>query len=83
MRCVAPRGMEEGTTAEVPGREFGLYVGQPVEFRFLSSSTRKGDAVGDFIEEVSPEHGIEEQARSKRCCPPEKALHRAARFRSG
>lgn len=60
--CVAPRGMEEGTTAEVPGREFGLFVGQPVEFRFLSSSTRRGDRVGDFIEELSPEHGIEELA---------------------
>ena len=67
--CVAPRGMEEGTTAEVPGREFGLYVGQPVEFRFLSSSTRKGDAVGDFIEEVSPEHGIEEQASVETVLP--------------
>ncbi|MBL8633307.1 MAG: Hsp70 family protein [Myxococcales bacterium] len=60
--CVAPRGMEEGTTAEVPGREFGLFVGQPVEFRFLSSSTRRGDRVGDFIEEPSAEHGIEELA---------------------
>lgn len=60
--CVAPRGMEEGCTAEVPGREFGLFVGEPVEFRFLSSSVRKGDKLGDFIEEVSPEHGLEELA---------------------
>ncbi|MFO0579655.1 MAG: Hsp70 family protein [Polyangia bacterium] len=60
--CVAPRGMEEGTSAEVPGREFGLFVGEPVDFRFLSSSTRKGDRVGDLIEEVSPEHGLEELA---------------------
>jgi len=28
----------------------------------LSSSTRRGDRVGDFIEELSPEHGIEELA---------------------
>lgn len=67
--CVAPRGMEEGTSAEVPGREFGLYVGQPVEFRFLSSSTRKGDQVGEFIEEVSPDHGIEEQASVETVLP--------------
>ena len=67
--CVAPRGMEEGTSAEVPGREFGLYVGQPVEFRFLSSSTRKGDQVGDFIEELSPEHGIEELASVEAVLP--------------
>lgn len=60
--CVAPRGMEEGTSAEVPGREFGLYVGEPVEFRFLSSSTRKGDRVGDLIEEVTPDLGIDELA---------------------
>jgi len=60
--CVAPRGMEEGTSAEVPGREFGLFVGQPVEFRFLSSSTRRGDQVGEFIEEVDRDHGIEELA---------------------
>ena len=67
--CVAPRGMEEGTSAEVPGREFGLFVGQPVEFRFLSSSTRKGDQVGDFIEECSAEHGIEELASVETVLP--------------
>ena len=67
--CVAPRGMEEGTTAEVEGREFGLFVGEPVEFRFLSSSTRKGDAVGAFIEEAGPEHGIEELAAVETVLP--------------
>ena len=60
--CVASRGMEEGTSAEVPGREFGLYVGESVEFRFLSSSTRKGDRVGDLIEEVSEGSGVDELA---------------------
>ena len=60
--CVASRGMEEGTSAEVKSREFGLYVGESVEFRFLSSSTRKGDQVGDLIEEVSEGSGVDELA---------------------
>ena len=49
--CVAPFGMEEGTEADVPGQEFGLVVGAPAEFRFLGSSTRRGDAVGTMVEE--------------------------------
>jgi molecular chaperone DnaK (HSP70) len=59
--CVVPFGMEEGTEADVPGREFGLVVGEPAEFRFLGSSVRRTDAVGtlvdeweDQIEELSP-----------------------------
>ncbi|HEX8501906.1 MAG TPA: Hsp70 family protein [Pyrinomonadaceae bacterium] len=59
--CVVPFGMEEGTEAAVKGREFGLVVGEPAEFRFLSSTVRKGDEVGslvedwgDEIEELSP-----------------------------
>ena len=58
--CVAPRGMEEGTSADVPGQDLGLIIGEPVEFRFLSSSTRKGDAVGEIIEEITPQSGLEE-----------------------
>ena len=49
--CVAPFGMEEGTEADVPGQEFGLVVGAPAEFRFLGSSTRRGDSVGTMVEE--------------------------------
>jgi molecular chaperone DnaK (HSP70) len=49
--CVAPQGMEEGTETELPGREFGLLVGEPVEFRFLGSSTRRDDTVGSLIDE--------------------------------
>jgi hypothetical protein len=49
--CVAPFGMEEGTQAEVPGQEFGLVVGEPAEFRFLSSSVRRSDTVGTLVEE--------------------------------
>jgi hypothetical protein len=59
--CVVPFGMEEGTEAVVPDREFGLVVEEPAEFRFLSSTIRKQDRVGDLlenwgseIEELSP-----------------------------
>jgi hypothetical protein len=59
--CVVPFGMEEGTEATIPDREFGLVVGEPAEFRFLSSSVRKQDQGGslledwgDDIEELSP-----------------------------
>src|ERR1700676_4317721 len=48
--CVVPFGMEEGTEATLPGREFGLVVGEPAEFRFLSSTIRKQDRVGDLLE---------------------------------
>ncbi len=49
--CVAPFGMEEGTQADVPPQEFGLVVGEPTRFRFFSSSTRRDDRVGDFLED--------------------------------
>jgi len=53
--CVAPFGMEEGTEAVVPEREFGLVVGEPAEFRFLSSTIRKQDRVGDLLEDWGSE----------------------------
>jgi hypothetical protein len=64
--CVAPAGMEEGTESDVvaegPANEFGLVVGEKVEFRFLSSTSRKQDRVGTVIEEVGPDSGIVETA---------------------
>ena len=53
--CVVPFGMEEGTAASVPDQRFGLVVGEPAEFRFLSSSTRKADSVGTLIEDWGDE----------------------------
>jgi hypothetical protein len=53
--CVVPFGMEEGTTASIPDREFGLVVGEPAEFRFLSSTVRKTDPVGALIEDWGDE----------------------------
>jgi Hsp70 protein len=49
--CVVPFGMEEGTEAKIPDREFGLVVGEPAEFRFLSSTVRKQDPIGSLIED--------------------------------
>ena len=49
--CVVPRGLEEGSDVELPDRRFGLAVGQPSEFRFLSSSTRVDDVVGDMLDD--------------------------------
>jgi molecular chaperone DnaK (HSP70) len=58
---VAPFGMEEGSALELRGREFGLVVGEPAEFRFFQSAVRKNDdagamleQVGDDLEELSP-----------------------------
>jgi len=62
--CVVPFGMEEGTDASIEGQQFGMIVGEPVEFRFLSSTRRKDDALGalldrwgeEEIEELVPVH---------------------------
>jgi molecular chaperone DnaK (HSP70) len=53
--CVVPFGMEEGTSASIKGLEFGLVVGEPAEFRFLSSTVRKNDPVGSMIEDWGDE----------------------------
>jgi hypothetical protein len=49
---VAPFGMEEGTQAGIPDRQFGLVVGEAAEFRFYGSATRKNDTIGSLIEDV-------------------------------
>jgi hypothetical protein len=53
--CVVPFGMEEGTSAPIEGQEFGLAVGIPAEFRFLSSTIRKNDSPGAVIEDWGDE----------------------------
>ncbi len=56
---VAPFGMEEGTSikldGDLRGREFGLIVGEPAEFRFFQSAVRKNDAAGTLLEEAGDE----------------------------
>lgn len=53
--AVAQFGMEEGTSAPIPDREFGLIVDEPAEFRFFCSATRKNDTPGTLIEDVGDE----------------------------
>src|SRR5204862_1815119 len=48
--CVAPFGMEEGTSADVKGGELGVVVGEKVHFRFYGSTVRRQDAVGAALE---------------------------------
>jgi molecular chaperone DnaK (HSP70) len=62
--CVVPHGLEEGSAVELPQQELGLVVGEPTEFRFLSSTTRRDDHPGtlldawsdDEISELPPLH---------------------------
>ncbi|MDO6496685.1 Hsp70 family protein [Photobacterium sanguinicancri] len=53
--CVAPFGMEEGTHADVPSQEFGLVIGQPVQFQFFGSTVRRDDAAGTHLDWWQPE----------------------------
>ncbi len=48
--CVAPFGMEEGTTEDLPEDEMGLVVGEPTTFRFFASTSRQDDAVGTLLD---------------------------------
>jgi molecular chaperone DnaK (HSP70) len=51
--CVAPFGMEEGSTVELLEQEFALVVGEPVFFRFFGSSVRRQDAMGYLLDDSS------------------------------
>ena len=49
--CVAPFGMEEGSSAQVADQEFILVVGRPVVFDFYGSTIRREDTVGTMVED--------------------------------
>ena len=53
--CVAPFGMEEGTSVEVPSQTFGLIIGQPVNFQFFGSTVRRDDQAGTHLDYWAPE----------------------------
>lgn len=59
--CVAPRGMEEGSQADVPSHEVGVIVGQPAQFRFFSSTTRSDDQPGVSLERWAPDELVESE----------------------
>jgi len=56
--CVAPAGMEEGTSLDIPSSEFGLLVGESVQFRFFTGRDRTHDAIGSLVENA--ESSLEE-----------------------
>lgn len=53
--CVAPFGMEEGSFVEVTNQTFGLVIGEPVQFQFFGSTTRRDDQAGEQLEDWSAE----------------------------
>lgn len=57
--CVAPRGMEEGTDAEVPSQEIGVIVGRPAKFRFFSSTVRRDDVPGNRLDRWTADELVE------------------------
>ncbi|MES2693531.1 MAG: Hsp70 family protein, partial [Verrucomicrobiota bacterium] len=71
--CVAPFGMEEGTTADVPPQEFGLVVGEPTRFRFFSSSVRREDPVGSMLDDPATSDDFEEVAPIESTLAPQKS----------
>lgn len=68
--CIAPFGMEEGTSAELPPQEVGLVVGEPVRFRFFGSSVRRTDHVGTVLEQWTPDE-VEELEEIEATLPTE------------
>ena len=74
--CVVPMGMEEGTETDVPGPEIGLIVGEPAQFRFLGSTTRRDDVPGTMLDRFSSRRAAGarsagDRARSRRRRPGE------------
>ncbi|WP_038889437.1 Hsp70 family protein [Vibrio campbellii] len=53
--CVAPFGMEEGSSVDIPSQEFGLIIGQPVNFQFFGSTVRRDDLAGTHLDYWAPE----------------------------
>ncbi len=53
--CVAPFGMEEGSSASVSDKEFGLVIGHPVQFQFYGSTVRRDDQAGAHLDFWQPD----------------------------
>ncbi len=60
--CVVKMGTEEGSAGDVPGPEFGLVLGEPTEFRFLSSTVRRDDTPGAVLDRWAPEELQEQES---------------------
>jgi len=68
--CVAPMGVDEGTTCELPDEVLGVVVGEPVTFRFFGSTVRRADKAGTRVDVISPQE-IEELAPIEVVLPAE------------
>ncbi len=76
--------MEEGTETDVPSEEIGLIVGEPAQFRFFSSSTRKSDRPGELLSSWSADE-LEETDSLETTLPAVEGAeedYAAVRFRS-
>ncbi|MBS2034121.1 Hsp70 family protein [bacterium] len=60
--CVAPQGLEEGSTVDLPGMELGLVLGELVEFPFMTSNQRPDDQPGQSVDDWEDEDEIEQIA---------------------
>ena len=69
--CVAPFGMEEGSDAALPPQEFGLVVGEPVQFRFFGSSVRRRRSAR--CSTTGRRKSCRSWRKSRRRCPPKGA----------
>jgi hypothetical protein len=68
--CVAPIGIEEGSTCDLPDQVLGVVVGQPVTFRFFGSTVRRDDRAGTLVDRILPQE-IEELAPIEIVLPAE------------
>jgi molecular chaperone DnaK (HSP70) len=65
---VVPFGLEEGSKVELPQRKFALVTGEPAEFRFFSSVSRRSDAAGFLLDDITD--SLEELAPIEVFLPP-------------
>lgn len=48
--CLVERGLDEGSTIELPSASFEVEANRPVQFDVYASSFRSGDRAGDLVE---------------------------------
>lgn len=69
--CIAPFGMEAGTSLTLNEQSFGLVIGEPVSFRFFGSNIRREDEIGTILpdivdDELEELHELEIKLESKK-----------------
>ena len=67
--CLVAQGTNEGTRTIIADQEFGLVVGETVDFRFFSSNIRPQDQPGVFIENA--EDQLEETSHLQATLTPQ------------